>query len=177
MKTRFLHLLSAFAFVGFSSATLAVQVIMEDVSNKIITCDHAIPLLSTLPPGDCLAEPDATLMMTVTLETNENPNLLDNIHVIVQSNGQSFQYNTRSDATKEGSKRWKKLSVGGLGTVPFTASFHRGPFDTDKSSIIRYVSLDGFYLKKGAKVYVGVRANDTAGFAKDSVKKAFEVSF
>ncbi len=176
MKARFLPLLTALVFTGFSSAALAVQVSVEDVSNKIITCDHTGPLLSTLAPGTCLGSPDATLRITVTLEAHDNPNALDNVHVVVQSNDENFQYNTRFDGTEEGSKLWKKISVNGLvGASPLVSSYQRGPWDTDKSSITRDVTLGEFYSQKGAKVYVGVRANDTAGFATDSIKEVYEV--
>jgi hypothetical protein len=176
MKTRFLSLLTALALAGFSSTALAVQVSVEDVSKQIFTCDHSNPFLSQTPPGTCLGSPDATLRITVTLDPNANPNVLDNVHVVVQSNGENFQYNTRSDGTTEGSKRWKKISVNGLvGASPLVSSYQRGPWDTDKSSITRDVTLDEFYSRKGTKVYVGVRANDTAGFAADSIKEAYEV--
>jgi len=176
MKTRFLPLLTTLTLAGFSSTVLAVQVSVEDISKQIFTCDHSNPLLSQTPQGTCLGSPDATLRITVTLDPNDNPNVLDNVHVVVQSNGENFQYNTKSDGTPEGSKRWKKFFVNGLvGASPLVSSYQHGPWDTDKSSITRDVTLGEFYSQKGAKVYIGVRANDTAGFAPDSIKEVYEV--
>jgi len=176
MKTRILQLLTTLALAGFSSLALAVQVEVEDVSNKVITCDHANPFLAQQPAGACWANPEATLMVTVKLEAKDPANALDNIHVVIQSNGENFQYNTQPDGTEEGAKLWKKININGLvGTPPLVSSFQRGSLDTDPSSITRQVSLGEFYHQAGAKVYVGVRANDSAGFTADGIKEVFEV--
>lgn len=176
MKTRIFQLLIILTFAVFSPQAFSVEVDAEDVSNKVITCDHSNPFLAKQPDGACLAEPDATLMVTVKLEAKDQANALDNVHVIVQSNGEYFQYDTRSGGTQEGAKRWGKISINGLmATPPIVSSFQRGAWDTDPSSITRQVSLGEFYHQKGAKVYIGVRSNDSAGFAADAVKEVFEV--
>jgi hypothetical protein len=170
MKTSLFQLLTVFSAASFSTAALAIHVSVEDISNKVLTCDS--PLLTGQPSGTCIAASAATLWITVTLEDGDNPNSLDNVHIVVQSNGHTFQYSPwSSDATQ----LWSEFSVNGLMvTTPIVASFQRAAFDS-KDSVSRQVHLGDFYSQKGSKVYIAVRANASAGFTSDSIKEVFEV--
>lgn len=155
--------------IMFSSVTLAVQVTVEDISNQAPQCYDGSNKNSPLKRGDCYTVPKGTVQVAIQLEENEPLELLDNVHVIIESNGQFLQYGTRGGPT------WEAVSIGGLMTSPeLKTSYSRFPPDAPHRVSIRDIYLDNYYTK-GTKIHVGVRTNDSAGFLQGSVKEAFEV--
>lgn len=174
-------LAASVVFTLFASHTMAVQVSVKDVSNVDITCDMTSPLLNIVSIKDlpipantklCAGHGPAILEVRIDLEGDEKYELLGNIHVVIENNGQFFQY---SDSRKPS---WEPITIKGLMTTPeLKASYFQFPasaFKTPPRSAKHAIPLQKFYTK-GTKVYVGVRANDTAGFLEGTVKEAYVI--
>lgn len=156
-----------FALTIFSSTTTAVQVSIADATNQPPQCGYENhPFLK---PGECGHVPKGTLSVTVTLDDSEKLEMLDNVHVVIENNGEYFQYKTL------GGSGWEAIKIDGLTTSPeFKTSYNRFPPNSPFRFSTREVYLGEFY-EEGTKVFVGVRANDTAGFVEGSIKEAFIV--
>ncbi len=160
------RLLTIIALAGLASESLAVQFTVTDISKQVVSCNS--PLLANARPGSCLVVPDGTLWMTASLEPNDKPNALDDLYIAIESGGQYFQYQPM--VSPDPSALWQKIPGSRLqGVSPFMPSFQRFPFETNV--VGRKVSLGQFSSQKGAKFYVGARANDSAGFTPGSVKE------
>ncbi|MEQ1637171.1 MAG: hypothetical protein ABL903_10795 [Methylococcales bacterium] len=158
-----------FAFTALSSITMAAQVTVIDVTNQPPQCYDGKGNYPGLKVGECGITQKGTLHISVKLEGNEKPEILDNIHLVIEQNGQFFQYGTMGGPT------WEPVSIKGLMTSPpLKSSFTRFPPNSPATVFDRDVYLDTYYTK-GTKVYIGVRANDTAGFIDGSVSEAFVV--
>ncbi len=170
MKTVFVRLLAALSLAGFTSWAMAVQFSVEDISNRVVTCDS--PLLVNARPGSCLVVPSGTLWVTATLEAEDQPDVLDNLYFVFQDNGRFFQY--RSDANVAPTERWQETSIdGSAGMPPLASSSQRFPFET--TAVGRKVNLGHFSSRKGAKLFIGVRSNNSAEFARGTVREIFTV--
>ncbi len=98
LKKRLLYLLTVILALSGYPAVYAIEIIAEDVSNKVVSCDS--PLLEGKPPGTCIAIPDGTLFITVTLEEGDNPDILDNMHIAIRSEGRNYQYQPKSTSSE-----------------------------------------------------------------------------
>lgn len=160
------RILTLIALAGLACESLAVQFAVTDISKQVATCNS--PLLVNARPGSCLVVPDGTLWVTASLEPSDKPNALDNLYIAIESGGQYYQY--QPTVNPNSSTLWQKIPANVLqGASPFMPSFQRLPFETN--IVGRKVSLGQFSSQKGAKFYVGVRANDSAGFMPGSVKE------
>ncbi len=148
------------------SFSYAVQFELEDISNKVISCDT--PLLANFPDGTCLIAPDNTFQATVVLEENETEEVLENLHVVIlNKKGEFYEYNPR------GGELWKKVPRENLdGNILLTSSFPKLPFETH--SISRQIHLDNFELKDNIELFLSVRPNQSSGFKQAHVKKVKE---
>ena len=165
-----MRLLAALSLAGFTSWAMAVQFSVEDISNRVVTCNS--PLLVNARPGSCLVVPSGTLWVTATLDAEDQQDVLDNLYFVVQENGRFFQY--RSDANVAPTERWQETSIDGrAGMPPLAPSSQRFPFET--TAVGRKVNLGHFSSRKGAKLFVGVRSNNSVGFTAGTVKELFEV--
>ena len=170
MKTAFMRFLTALSLAGFTSWAMAVQFSVEDISNRVVTCNS--PLLANARPGSCLVVPSGTLWVTATLDAEDQPDVLDNLYFVVQENGQFFQY--RSDANVAPTERWQETSIDGrAGMPPLAPSSQRFPFET--TAVGRKINLGHFSSRKGAKLFVGVRSNNSAEFTRGSVREIHTV--
>ncbi len=165
---RTLHLITVVLALSGYPAVYAVEIIAEDVSNKVVSCDS--PLLEGKPPGTCIAIPDGTLSITVTLEEGDNPDILDNMHIAIHSEGRNYQYQPKSTS----SELWGEIPEEHLqGKILLTDSIP--PFSFETHSVGRQIHLGRFASIPGTKVYVGVRANYESGFMPGMIQKVFEV--
>lgn len=148
------------ALTLLSPLTMAYQATIEDVSGQ---CDSDVT-------SQCANFGNSSLMVTVKLDDGEPAELLQNIHVVIESKGQFYQFQT------VGGAKWIPISIKGLMTSPaLKASFNLLPgMGLNSREMSRQTPLYEHYTV-GTKVYVGVRANDTAGFLEGSVKEAFVV--
>ncbi|MCX7086601.1 MAG: hypothetical protein NTV00_00950 [Methylococcales bacterium] len=160
----FLQRLSALViFTLFSSITMAYQVTVTDGSGKPVYCPK--PDSKTT---DCWTNPPGTLLVNVKLDTGEKEELLDNVHVIIDHQGQFYQFQTQGEM-------WVPVAINGLMTsVPLKTSFRRPPWNLNSVFVEQQVPMEQYYTK-GTKVYVGARTSDMAGFVEGSVKEAFVI--
>jgi hypothetical protein len=168
MKLKFLPLI--IPLMGIYSAAFAVKMEVEDISNKIVTCDSQSPHLQDKPPGTCLIVPENTLQLRLTLEPGDKTEDLDSTHIVLQDKGEYYQYNTGGNGGG-----WKKIGVNefATGATPLPFSFPRLPFET--TTVVRPIHLDDFAQRKGAKIIVGVRAHSKTGFDANKVKQVHEI--
>jgi hypothetical protein len=170
MKAKSLRLaVPVLSLLWYSTAVLATEASAVDISNKVLTCDSS--LLAGQPAGACLVAPNGTLFVTVTLEAHENADVLDNLHVVIYSEGRYYEYDPIM--SRPNTNLWKEVSNDKLQAKLFTSSFQKMPFET--RGIARQIALGDFATKKGAKVFVGVRSNKSSGFEPETVKEVFVI--
>lgn len=160
-----LHLLSAlFTFTIASPVAMAYQTVVEDWSNRPVCTVNA----PCSPINEGMLHGYSGLVVTVKLNEGESPALLDNIHIVIESKGQFYQFQTNGT--------WEAISIKGLMTSPaLKTSFGRPPWESkDSRVLVRQFPLYEFYVV-GTKVYVGARPSDAAGFLEGSIKEAFVV--
>lgn len=127
----------------------AVQVNVEDVSGKIISCDAEKFSILQQKPGSCIANPSNTFAVTVTPDSGEDSSILEELHVFLMYNGKPYKYDGRNSGM---ASRWSRVPI----DVPVIASgqpsITKAPWE--KNSITRHIHLEDFGLRKGAAVYV-----------------------
>lgn len=172
MKKLTIKFLATLAMASIAQHTLAVEFAVEDISKRVLTCDHSSFWLASAPIGACLAYPDHTLWVTATLEPGEPQELLDNVYVVLQQGDQFHQYHTRSDLIQNG--QWHKVDIALLQTAtPAIPSYQRAPWETNV--VGRGISYEQISGKKGAKLLVGVRSNKSSGFDAKTAKEVYVI--
>lgn len=156
--------------ISCSPAAFSVEITAVDVSNQILTC-HS-PLLEGSPKGSCLAVPDNTLYVTATLEDGEDESALEEITLVFQHKGNSYQYDSSGVVEiNNPTGRWKAVSAN-QAQVP--ASFRRLPMEG--KSMTRQISFAPFARLSGATLHVGVRSSkDVASFVDKPLKQVFTI--
>lgn len=134
-------------FMAFS--VQAVQINVEDVSGKIITCDAEKFTFLQQKPGSCIANPSNTFAITVTSDSGEDTSIPDELHVFLMHNGKPYKYNSRNSGI---ASRWDQIPTDVSALASGQPSITKAPWE--KSSISRHIYLEDFGLKKGAAVYV-----------------------
>lgn len=156
--------------LSFTLPALAVQFSAEDASGRIVTCQS--PLLANLPAGTCITIPDATLVLTVTLDPGEDPAILDEVDYVVVQGGKAYHFNP--DASRPAAERWQPLESvpTDLSVLAFELpSTQRFPFES--SYLWRMVPLGPFYGQKGVQVFVGAKDGESRGYLPSRVKMVF----
>lgn len=156
----------------FSQSASAVQFTVEDISNRIITCEG--PLVQNFKPGTCISIPDATLAITATLDVGEDVSALNELDYVILHGGNAYHF--ESDTTSEASDRWRQMAAVPpyASTLSFKrASSQRLPFETQ--AVWRMVPMGQYYKQKGAQLFVGARENANAVFHPARVKMVHEV--
>lgn len=151
------------AFAVLPPVAMAYQATVEDWSGQ--------PFCPVKTDRNCgMFYGPGGLGVTIKLDEGESPELLNNVHIIIEHKGQFYQYKSIHSGV------WEAISIKGLMTSPeLKASLGRPPWEDPKSrELSRQFPLHEFYAV-GTKVYVGIRANDTAGFLDGSIKEAFEI--
>lgn len=159
------------AFCAMSIVTFTasgVQIVAEDVSNKVLTCNS--PLLVGKPAGSCIVEPPNTLIVTAKLDAGEDASILNKMYVATSVNGKYIQY--VNDPNLSVASRWvERPNIAAL--QPSTATFEKAPFEM--MIVSRQVRFDQLSGIKGAEIYVGVNESDDHPFTEKNFKKVFSI--
>lgn len=154
----------------FSQSASAVQFTVEDISNRIVTCEG--PLVQNLRPGTCISIPDATLAITATLDAGEDVSVLNELDYVIFHGGNAYHF--EPDAANEASDRWHQMTlVPSYASTFERTSSQRMPFETQ--SVWRMVPMGQYHKQKGVQLYVGARENANAGFHPARVRMVYEV--
>jgi hypothetical protein len=153
-----------------SPAAFSIEITAINASNQILTC-HS-PLLEGSPKGSCLAVPDNTLYVTATLEDGEDESVLDEMTLVFQHKGNSYQYDSSGMAEiNNPTGRWKVVSSD---QAQAAASFKRLPMEG--KSMTRQVSFAPFAKQSGATLHVGTRSSrDIESFIRQPLKHVFTI--
>jgi hypothetical protein len=148
---------------------------VQDLSNRVITCDTSLWFLRSFAdryPGACLVVPDHTLEIAATPDTGAAK--LDELHIVALHQGTYYRYNHEHSG---GQPFWNSTSLAGVLSAAADPSFTRNFFSDQAGlpTLTRRVYFAEIASLSGAVIYAGVKSAPGPGFEPGDVKPVYTV--